>query len=39
MPQAPQVPVRGRRGVTLAMNVEYIAGRNHLPVVTLQRAA
>ena len=36
---APRAPVRGRRGVKLVMNVEYVAGRKHLPVVTLQRAA
>ena len=36
---APQARVCGRRGVRLEMTVEYLSGRKHLPVVTLQPAA
>jgi len=35
----PQAPVRGRPGVRLALDVRYLEGRAHLPVVTLTRAA
>jgi len=35
----PQAPVRGRPGVRLALEVRYLEGRAHLPVVTLPRAA
>ncbi len=35
----PQAPVRGRPGVRLALEVRYLQGRAHLPVVTLTRAA
>ncbi len=36
---APQARVHGRRGVKLALDVRRLAGRKHLPIVTLQRAA
>jgi transposase InsO family protein len=36
---APRVPVRGRCGVRLDLDVHYIAGRKHLPIVTLRHAA
>jgi len=35
----PQAPVRGRPGVPLALEVRYLEGRAHLPVVLLTRAA
>jgi len=35
----PQAPVRGRPGVRLALDVRYLEGRTHLPVVSLTRAA
>jgi transposase InsO family protein len=35
----PQAPVRGRPGVRLALEVRYLEGRAHLPVVSLTRAA
>jgi len=35
----PQAPVRGRPGVKLALGVGMPAGRAHLPIVTLTRAA
>jgi len=35
----PQAPVRGRPGVQLALEIGFIAGRAHLPIVTLTRAA
>jgi putative transposase len=35
----PQALVRGRPGVTVELRVGYRAGRKHLPVVTLKRAA
>ena len=35
----PQAPVRGRPGVRLALEVRYLDGRAHLPVVALTRAA
>jgi transposase InsO family protein len=35
----PQAPVRGRRGVRLALEVRYLEGRAHLPIVSLTRAA
>ncbi len=35
----PQAPVRGRPGVRLALEVRYLEGRAHLPVVLLTRAA
>jgi hypothetical protein len=34
-----QAPVRGRLGVQLALDVGFMAGRTHLPIVTLTRAA
>jgi transposase InsO family protein len=36
---APRTGVRGRRGVRLELNVNYLAGRKHLPIVALKRAA
>jgi transposase InsO family protein len=36
---APRTGVRGRRGVRLELNVNYLAGRKHLPIVELTRAA
>ncbi len=36
---APQTAVRGRSGVRLELEVSYVAGRKHLPVVELNRAA
>jgi transposase InsO family protein len=36
---APRTAIRGRRGVRLDLAVSYVAGRKHLPIVTLQRAA
>ena len=36
---APAAPVRGRRGVRLELSVGYLAGRRHLPIVSLDRAA
>lgn len=36
---APRAPVRGRRGTPLNCHVSYVAGRKHLPIVTLDRAA
>ena len=35
----PQAPVRGRPGVQLALDVGFVAGQLHLPIVTLTRAA
>ena len=35
----PQAPVRGRPGVQLALEIRYLEGRAHLPVVALTRAA
>jgi transposase InsO family protein len=35
----PLAPVRGRRGTRLNCHVSYLAGRKHLPIVTLDRAA
>jgi transposase InsO family protein len=35
----PQAPVRGRRGVRLDLRVAFRAGRKHLPIVSLRRAA
>ena len=35
----PQAPARGRPGVLFALEVRFLAGRAHLPVVTLTRAA
>ncbi len=35
----PQAPVRGRPGVRLALDVRYLGGRAHLPVVALTRPA
>jgi transposase InsO family protein len=36
---APRTAIRGRRGARLDLEVSYVAGRKHLPIVTLQRAA
>ena len=36
---APRVPVRGRAGVRLSLDVTYHAGETHLPIIKLQRAA
>jgi transposase InsO family protein len=35
----PQAPVRGRRGQRLGLTVSYLAGRKHLPIVELKKAA
>ena len=35
----PQAPVRGRRGQRLDLEVSYMAGRKHLPIVELNKAA
>jgi hypothetical protein len=35
----PKAPVRGRPGVRLALEVRYLQGRAHLPVVSVTRAA
>jgi transposase InsO family protein len=35
----PQAPIRGRTGVRLALEVRYLEGRAHLPIVSLTRAA
>jgi transposase InsO family protein len=35
----PQALIRGQPGVRLALEVRYLAGRRHLPVVTVKRAA
>jgi putative transposase len=35
----PWALVRGKPGVNLELQVEYLAGRKHLPIVTLKRAA
>ncbi len=35
----PDVKIRGRRGVRLELHVDYLAGRKHLPIVTLKHAA
>jgi putative transposase len=35
----PQAHVRGRRGQRLDLNVTYLAGRRHLPIVELKKAA
>ena len=34
-----QAPVRGRRGPRLNLAVSYMAGRKHLPIVELKKAA
>ena len=36
---APQTPVRGTRGIHIELSLRCHAGRRHLPVVTLKRAA
>jgi transposase InsO family protein len=36
---APPAPVRGRRGQRLRLAVSYLAGRKHLPIVELKKAA
>jgi len=36
---APRTTIRGRRGVRLDLAVSFVAGRKHLPIVKLQRAA
>lgn len=36
---APHVPVRGRCGARLALHIRYLAGRRHLPIVSLRPAA
>jgi len=36
---APQALVKGAPGARLQVDVRFLAGRKHLPVVTLQRAA
>jgi putative transposase len=36
---APRTGIRGRRGVRLDLAVSFVAGRKHLPIVKLQRAA
>lgn len=36
---APHAPVRGRRGARLDLQLDYVGGRKHLPIVTLKRAA
>jgi len=36
---SPRTTIRGRCGVRLDLKVNYVAGRKHLPIVTLQRAA
>jgi putative transposase len=36
---APQAKVRGRRGQRLELNVSYLPGRKHLPIVELRKAA
>lgn len=35
----PQVLVKGQPGAEVTLHVEYLHGRKHLPIVTLQRAA
>jgi len=35
----PQAKIQGRRGVRLDLHVRYLAGRKHLPIVTLKRVA
>ncbi len=35
----PQATIRGRRGVRLELQVSHLAGRKHLPIVELKRAA
>ena len=32
-------PILGRRGQRLGLNVSYLAGRSHLPIVELKKAA
>jgi len=34
-----QLPIRGRPGVRLELEVAYHAGQKHLPIVTIKRAA
>ena len=34
-----QAPVRGRRGQPLGLQITYLAGRKHLPIVELKKAA
>ena len=36
---AGQAKLRSKRGVMLALNVQYLEGRRHLPIVSLKRAA
>jgi len=36
---APRTKIRGRRGVRLELHVQRLAGRKHLPIVELKRAA
>ena len=36
---APHTKIRGRCGTRLELNVRYVAGRKHLPIVALRRAA
>jgi len=36
---APRALVRGRRGQRLALRVTYLAGRRHLPIIELEKAA
>ena len=36
---APQVPVAGNSGAIIRLEVGYQAGRRHLPIVSLKRAA
>jgi len=36
---APQTKIRGRRGVRVELHVQCLAGRKHLPIVELKRAA
>lgn len=35
----PQAPIEGRRGARVDIEVSYLSGRKHLPIVRLQRAA
>jgi len=35
----PQALVRGRRGQRTGLSVSYLAGRKHLPIVELKKAA
>ncbi len=38
-PTGPCAPVRGRRGQRLKLVVTHLAGRRHLPIVELKKAA